>query len=577
MRKTFILALMAVMLASAAYAVPVRRTSFTAVQSDGTTLTVTPFGDEFNHGFVTDDGMTVVRGGNGDYYYRSAEGMTAVLAHDSALRSADEQAFVQANQLTPAKVMAVRKQPKAAGHRAPMKASPICPSLGVNYIPVIMVNYKDRKFKSSDPVATFKPNFSEGSGSCHQYFIDQSRGMYDPQFELLGPVDLSKNRADYGANDSRGNDQNVGGMVAEAVEKLKEKQPNMDWSKYDNDLDGLIDCVIVLYAGVGEAQATNTVPTSIWPCQWDLDEAYEYGNSTSASFEVVDGLVVNRFAVFNELYGSSDSNTTIDGIGTVCHEFSHCLGLPDFYDTYSSNYGMDAWDLMDYGCYNDNGRTPVGYNAYERNFMGWMEYIEPEANTQYTLPAIDTDNGVAIKLTSTANPNEYFILENRQNTGWDKYMDSHGLLIVHVDYDQACWENNIVNANINVTEDGVRYYNNHERFTIMAADNKKTSSTNSGDLYPNAGTKMNTEFTDNSLPSAKLVTGGYLGQPVTEIDETNGVISLWYMKSEEPPVEVPEIVETPEAEVTATSFVAHWTAVENAQDYTLEVKLKGGR
>ena len=86
------------------------------------------------------------------------------------------------------------------------------------------------------------------------------------------------------------------------------------------------------------------------------------------------GVTINTYGCASELSGKSGSD--LDGIGTACHEFTHCLGLPDMYDTQGDNYGMAYWDVMCAGSYNDNSHTPAGYTAYERWFSGWMEPTE---------------------------------------------------------------------------------------------------------------------------------------------------------------------------------------------------------
>ena len=233
--------------------------------------------------------------------------------------------------------------------------------------------------------------------------------------------------------------------------------------------------------------------------------------------------------MFNELHGSNDDGKTIDGIGTFAHEFGHCLGLPDMYDTGNGgNYGMGDWDIMCMGCYNNDGFTPPGYSAYEKVFMGWIDYIKPQPGTYYTLPVFNkkqqsTDKAVCI--TSDLNENEYFILEYRKRQGWDRYMPGEGIMITHVTYNADRWWGNTVNNQ------------NIQLMYVVPADNTSNYYTEGGDLWPQAN---KTEFTDTSTPAAKLfmnargsITGnaGYLGKPVTEMVINNdGTASFWYMK-----------------------------------------------
>ncbi len=555
--KKLIAMTLATALAVTASAVPAKRGTHTVTQADGTTITVTVAGDEWHHSVLTTDGLTVARADDGNFYYRAKDGMTTMRAHDAAHRDAAEQAFVAGNKsnLTLEAIESATNKARRARAAAARRASQT-PTTGTNRIPVIMVQYSDVKFKNNHGLDVFTRQYETGAVSARQYFLDQSKGKYDPHFDVYGPVTLTKTRATYGTNDSQGNDQGVGTMVAEACIALKDQ---IDWTKYDGDNDGELDVVILVYAGVGEASAWQTVPSCIWPCQWNLASS-DYGHTLTYS-----GITIDKFAVFNELAGSSNSSTTLDGIGTVCHEFSHCLGLPDFYDTrdtYYPNFGMDAWSLMDYGCYNNDGNTPIGYSAYEKNFMGWLDYVTPEENHQYTLPYtnnVNADSEVAIKMTNARDANEYYILETRKRQGWDEYISADGMLVTHVTYSASAWEDNSVNNT-----------SSKQRMTLIPADGTLSNSTLAGDLY---GTS-NHELTDTSDPKASVFTGTVMGQPLTEINYANGTTTLWYMKGEEPPLEVYAPVLADPADVTAHGFKASWTdqtPAENIKSYTLRV------
>jgi len=509
MRK-FLLTTLTLMLAwTAMFAVPAKRNPFTMTQSDGGSLTLMMMGDEWGHGYVTaDDRLAVAINDNGDYCYVVAGKPSAMLAHDTQWRTTSEQAFINANR----EVMGL--QPTAMRiAREEANDDPQVPCMGSPRIPIILVNYTDVQFVDDDPVATFQDQFNTKELSCLNYFKDQSRDQFTPQFDILGPVMMDTVRSFYGSNDSYGYDKQLGTMVVEACEGL---QDSIDFSVYDNDGDGYVDVVIVLYAGVGEAQAYRTVPSSVWPCQWNLDECYQWGYSTKGAFDL-NGVTINKFAVFNELEGSSNNGTTIDGIGTFCHEFSHCLGLPDFYCTNNSNaYGMDSWSLMDYGCYNGGGNVPVGYDAYERHFMGWMDLIDPTPGTRYSLEAINA-GGDAVKIVNDANSDEYYLVEYRRKTKWDTYLAATGLMVTHVDYNKSAWTGNTVN---NVSS--------HQRMTIIPADGKLSSSTNKGDLWPYQGLDS---LTNNSSPAASVFTGSYMNKPIYDmaIDTGSATASFTYM------------------------------------------------
>lgn len=551
--------------------VPAKRGLRTFHQADGTVITVNLVGDEHFHTFCTNDGLAVQRKADGNFYYRMADKVSDVIAHNPGQRTSAEAAFVgeRAMDMSVAKLASVRRDRinarRAASATTQRRASQV-PNNGSPRVPVILVQYKDYKFKDTNPQKTFTEFFSTGDVSAHQYFYDQSNGKYTPQFDVYGPFTLSGNRTVYGGNDYSGDDKGVGKMVGEGCLGLNSE---IDFSRYDNDGDGECDVVIVLYAGDGEASSyEDDCEDAVWPCQWSLSSS-DYGKSLT-----LDGTKVDKFAVFNELNGRNLSK--IDGIGTFCHEFSHCLGLPDFYDTnYAGHFGMANWSLMDYGPYNNDGYTPIGYSAYEKEFMGWIDIEEGAENSFYSLPVFnlgDAATDKAVKLTNPKDKDEYYIIENRANQGWDSYMPDEGLLITHVTYSSSAWNNNTVNDY------------DMQRMTPVPADNSLKMNRESymgeiyylvdeddllGDLWPWGNA---TELTDESVPAAKVNTGSYLGKPVTEITRNaDGSISFWVMKAPKPAVASP--VGAGHDIKSPSSVTINWTpGDENDVTYTLEIK-----
>lgn len=539
-------------------AVPAKPGLRTVKQSDGTSIQVRLAGDEWHHSFMTSDGYAVSRAENGDMYYRTTDGVSTIMAHDAAQRSATEKAFISANaeKMTLQSLFTPVQSARRARNLVARKASQV-PQTGSPHVPVILVNYRDKKLISSDPVAAWQSQISNPNDvSVYQYFVDQSFGKYKPQFDILGPVTLANNRTTYGGNDSYGNDKGVGKMVAEACQGLP---TSVDWTKYDNDGDGEVDVVIVLYAGDGEASSyASDAENAVWPCQWELASS-DYGRNIS-----LDGKTISKFAVFNELNGYD--RTKLDGIGTFCHEFSHCLDLPDFYCTNYGNYfGMGSWSLMDFGSYNNDGYTPCGYTGYEREFMGWYQMPTPEEGKHYTTQPV-ADGGTAYKI-PTPNANEYFVIENIQKTGWNAYAPAAGMQITHVTYNATKWNNNTVNNS------------NPQCMTIIPADNslKMDSYYGSyylneddevGDLYPYKG---NDQLTATSTPPAKLNnTSGNLDKPITKITQnSDGSISFFYVAGA-----VPATIAEEATNVAGNGFTANWEARQDALSYTLQVNPK---
>ena len=529
MKKSILLLFAVLCCGIAAMAVPAKPGWVTVTQSDGTTLKIHTVGNAFNSAILTQDGLMVVRGADGDYYYNSSlTGLTAVRAHEANQRTAAETAFIAAQKGS----LTMQARQWQRPHRSGMKGiggsndEYGVPANGSRKIPIILVEFRDKKFNNTreDIINAMLT----GNESVGQYFRDQSNGVYQPDFDVYGIYTLSQNRVYYGGHQGGNNDKGLGYLVTEACQLAA--ADGVSFKPYDTNSDDYCDVVIVIYAGVGEAQASYEHPEAIWPCNWYLSSASYYGMGGNGAFRPNSGdPLVDMFAVFNELHGSNDNASTIDGIGTFCHEFGHCLGLPDFYDTGGGDhYGLGDWDIMCLGCYNNDGFTPPGYSAYEKVFMGWINYVTPQPGTYYTLPVFNQKSAStdkALCISSDINPNEFFVVENRRKQGWDRYAPGSGIMITHVTYNEDRWWGNTPNNQ------------DIQLMTIMNADNSWSYYDESTDLWPQNG---KTEFTDNSTPAAKLnmranggINGnaGYLGKPITEmVINGDGTASFWYMK-----------------------------------------------
>ncbi|MBR1725377.1 MAG: M6 family metalloprotease domain-containing protein [Muribaculaceae bacterium] len=530
MKRIFTLVLITFYVWVAAMAIPAKRGFQTYTQSDGSQISVQAMGDEFFHFFVSQDGLPVGVTEQGDFHYMTATGVSSVMAHNVMDRNSAELSFIedQRASMKEAQMMPACAKARQASARPRKAGKTQVPTLGSPRVPILLVQYTDKKMCHT--MTEFETQYKNGAKSVYQYFVDQSNGKFTPQYDLYGIYDLPQKRAYYGGNQGQ-KDSCVATMVCHAIDVAGD---DIDWSRYDNDGDGEADVCVVVYAGVGEAQATYTVPSSIWPCQWNLETAASYGDGTGP--KTLNGVTINRFAVFNEISGKRDDGTIMDGIGTFCHEFSHCLGLPDFYATNTSfNYGMSNWSLMDYGSYNGgsvSGDTPIGYSAYEKNFMGWLDYIIPVNNTHYTLPVFNNkseETDQAIQITSHLNKNEYYILENRRQQGWDQYIPDEGVLITHFTYIADRWEDNTPN-NYDI-----------QLATVVPADNLLSKNTENADCYG----ENNHELTPTSTPAMTLNMGangqlasstggaGTLNKPVTDIIlNSDGTASLWYFKAD---------------------------------------------
>ncbi len=558
--------LISIMAFATAFASPALRFRITVSQPDGTELTLVKGGDEHLSYYATTDGYVVQREGNVYYYATGYNGeqwiVSARTAHDEQARSIEERQWVAANG-----IMELEVQTRGAQSRSLYDTKTVGRSdnpEGEHKYPVVLVEYSDVKFSITNPVDTFSKQFNEkgfagngAHGSVRDYFVDQSNGKYLPSFDVCAMVTLSRPMAYYGAHSGNLNDAHKGEMVNEAIGLAEEK--GIDFSKY-NDNSGSVPLVCIVFAGYGE--------NSSW-----YDDAI-WSSFFQSSITTKNGKI-NTYLMVNELLPVIKKNATdvskrdtidqIEGIGTFCHEFSHFLGLPDFYNTYNSSgtVAMSWWSIMDYGQYWSNGTIPVGYTAYEKNFMGWLDIdtltVEPQIVRINALGA-DDENAYCIPNPNDATGNEYYILENRQPSNWYPRTLGSGMFVTHVDYNKTAWASNTVNTNTS-----------HKRMTFIAADNDIKTETLSkpadyqGDLFP--GLTGNTALRDTTAPNFQQYNGEKMNRYLTCITDTGGVVSFVYMAEGILPAPQSLVVE-PNSDVS--SLIARWSEVENATNYKLE-------
>jgi M6 family metalloprotease-like protein len=347
---------------------------------------------------------------------------------------------------------------------------------------VVLVDFKDRHFYYQDTTRLkrhFNRIFNEKGysdvplsqyynmpifpniGSVSDYFQAQSYGKYIPKFRIVGPIHASKSYAYYG----KGNDAAAKELVREICDSLT-ANGKVDLMEYTNN--GNLDNFFFIYAGRGENY---------------------YGADKNTLFPHAD-TVRNYNRIKNITYACScelfwDTDTVMDGIGNICHEFAHTLGLPDFYNKNSdanseSVAAMGYWSLMDYGNYENQGFTPVGLTAFEKYSLGWMDIEEITDPGHYVLNDIsqmpDADAGIhsAYRI-NTGQDDSFIILENHIRTGWYSYHATEGLMVTAVRYYRSSWTGNTINTSSTSA---------NKRYHILPADNNYERDTNYGDLFP---------------------------------------------------------------------------------------------
>ena len=495
------------------WAIPARRGAIVRTQPDGSEIVVYQHGDEFFHWETNEKGEWLTLDKDGFYQVTEALSKEAIAA----------------------------KRAASPLHIAPKEevATPL------NIAPrglIILVNFADLAFTETieemdsmhnaknytrDYEYVYRGNTYQVSseGSARQYFYDASFGQYNPQFDVIGPVTVSREYAYYGKNNVNTQfDQRPWEMVKEAC-VIADTLLDVDFTQYDNDNDDIVDFVYVIYAGYGEADGGGA--NTIWPHSYQLSAAGAYCR--------LDGVRVDLYACGNEIDYYTKKHT---GIGTFCHEFSHVLGLPDLYTTEGQTHKtLEEWSILDYGPYNNDGNTPPAYSAYERFFMGWLtpEVIVDSANIRLE----ELNSSQRALLISTEDKHNligndpkstrFYLLENRQQQGWDTYLPGHGLMLTYVQYNATRWQENTVNNTSRSM--GV---------DLIEADGKTPNSSGTGylgkatDLFP-AGATSYTQITDHAIEDIEEIDGliyfkyrgGAIETDVENIEMPTSVIAIY--------------------------------------------------
>ncbi|MCR5130134.1 MAG: M6 family metalloprotease domain-containing protein [Prevotella sp.] len=547
MKKT-ILSICLMLCAISASAVKAFPEPIQVTQSDGTTLTVLAHGDEDYHWFTTTDGVLLAQVGTNFYVAEIASNgvltATTQLAHEQSFRNIAEKQLVSTQNSKAFYLQAQEQKEQAMRKRIPVGTTnpAYFPHTGEPKAMVILVEFSDLSFSVADAYKSFNDYLNgngplenyglredRNHGSVKEYFTDMSQGLFSPQFDLFGPVKISKEWTYYGKNSGDSDSSTrIQEMMREACEAIDD---SVDFSQYDSNGDGYVDLVYFIYAGYSESMGASS--DCIWP------------KSGTSSVGTYDGVSVSRYGLNNELnytpdyQFSSEPYKRINGIGLFCHEFSHTMGLPDMYPTNSSaqqvdNQTMEYWDLMDSGEYTDRGYTPTPYTPWEKEVMGWTEITELTDTTQL---AIDTETYYRI----SGEDNEYLILQNLQNKDWASKMLGHGLLVYRVDYTTSSGS---PRTTVNLHD----YPNNtagKPGMTLVPADSlliisyrcytkesekseQKPYSSNEyinshyGDPYP--GTSNVTSIESVKLNRSTLV------KPIYNIQEESGIIYFDYLK-----------------------------------------------
>lgn len=399
---------------------------------------------------------------------------------------------------------------------------------------VVLFSFSDQDFSENDPKAYYQKLFNEtgfndglGPGCVADYYLAQSAGLVHFEFDIYGPVQVSSKAQPYEDPKPDDKTRNYGREpIKEATNLILEANPDVDYSQYDWDGDGRIEQVIYVYAGY--SGNTGSAYGYIWP--------------NTASFSTIttpDGMKISNYTASGEQW--SPKTPRYCGLGTICHEFSHSLGLPDIYPVGNNlpHSAVDEWDLMDGGNFTNYGWCPPNFSPLEKMLLGWLTPIElTDAATITEMKPVEEGGSVyQIKHTDT----EYLLLENRQWKGWDLGIPGKGLVVYSVNFEESAWTSNRVNSFSeesqfhyriihadNLTYDGWEDKIKEEKYPYQ--NSKRMNRTHlSTSPYPY---QSNEELTNTSVPAAQMQTENEKGEillskPITNIQiSDDGTVSF---------------------------------------------------
>ncbi|HCT30467.1 MAG TPA: hypothetical protein DIW31_06980 [Bacteroidales bacterium] len=526
-----------------AYPYPVKVT-----QPDGTTITIIMQGDERLKWAKTLDGYTLLRNSKGVFEYAMLNSNgdltpSGITVSDISNRNAEELKFLSGTQKGLLYSKSQVSMAKSIYAIKSTEAQKVFPTTGSRKLICILMGYTDKAFTKTQ--SDFNNLYNQvgyttggATGSVKDFYNESSYGQFNLTVTVAGPYTAANNMAYYGANDASGNDVNPRALVSEAINAA---DASVNFADFDNDGDGTVDGVYIIYAGYGEEAGASA--NTIWAHAWSL-----------ASPVTKDGKTISKYSCSSELSGTS--GTTMTRIGVICHEFGHVLGAPDYYDTnYSTGGQFDGtgdWDLMAAGSWNNNGITPAQHNVYTKvKVYGWATATVLSSAAVVTVTPAQANKSFYQINSTTAN--EYWLIENRQQVGFDANIPGHGLMIYHVHKDIGT-AGNAINATY-----PQKMYPVCANATTNPGSTASTYGTINGAGCPFPGSGSKTSFTDATTPNMKSWAAANTGKPITNIVEntTTKTITFDFMGGSVTPT-------APTATTVAASGVSTTGATLNA-------------
>ncbi|HPS62052.1 MAG TPA: M6 family metalloprotease domain-containing protein, partial [Bacteroidales bacterium] len=485
-------------------------------QPDGSAITIQLKGDESIHWAETSDGYTILSDSKGFYEYATLDRtgrmtFSGIVARNPEARSAAERTWLEGTGkglfFSRSQVEEMKRVLVRGGETdAPLMGG--FPTTGTRKLLMILANFNNTT--TTYPQTNFSNYMNQvnynGTGSFRDFYLEVSYGQLTVNTTVTVWVTVP-NTHDYYGPESKWGEFAYDAVVA------AHNQASVNFAEFDNNLDGVVDGVAIIHQGQGQEETGNV--TDIWSHSWELSSA-----GYSSSQTLFDGVQVDAYTTMPER-----NSTGMGTIGVMCHEFGHNLGAPDFYDTdYSTNgsySGTGKWDVMANGSWNGNsGTKPAHPNAWIKAYFGWTSPTVLTSTQTRLLRNAQAYSDVVRYNTTTSN--EYFLCENRQQTGFDVGIPGHGLIIYHVDGNYISLHSNANNINAS----------SHQGLYPVCANASGNPPTVYGSIngtgcpFPGSGSK--TTFTDATTPHAHSWAGANTGYPLTNITENTSTKEITF-------------------------------------------------
>ncbi|MEI6209029.1 MAG: M6 family metalloprotease domain-containing protein, partial [Desulfuromonadales bacterium] len=523
--------------AGLALAMPALREIGTLKQPDGLQFNARMWGDEHNHGWETESGHSIIHDPVTDvWYYADLDGSGKMqptrlaVGRDNAppkalgLKPALRQNAPKNNSFSQKRVIPSRVRESGAA-RVPSSTQGL---------PVILVNFNNTTFTYSRN-AFDSLLFGTGTKSLKDYYYEVSYGKFTVTGAVAGPYNASHPHDYYGTNDSNGDDMYPATLVIEAVTAAD--NAGFDFSLYDTSGTCYVDAISIVHQGTGEESGTYGKATDIWSHSWDLASAKGYGDGSGeyttksiCKANPSQKVKVNNYVIQPEQLKAG----TMVTIGVFTHEFGHALGLPDLYDTTDKSEGAGDWTLMAGGSWlgvTNAGDTPPHLDPWSKLYLGWITpTVVAGTLSNETIQQVSSLGDVYQLGSGTSTSGEYWLVENRQKSGFDAGLPGSGLLVWHID-------GNAVNDRLSTNS--VNNYRcwpgstpacstQHQGVGVVQADGlyeleKNLNRGNSSDPFP--GSKNNTSLTDTTVPDMKLYSGTSSGFSITSISVSAAIMT----------------------------------------------------